>query len=167
MSQMFPSRRHVFVTLLALIASVALAAPARAQSPNKKGLAGAWIETVTFAPETGRPPLTSLSTFHIDGTMVCSDQGAITLEPASVFTSCHGVWTHVRRRTFAYTSRELVSDLSGNLFAHLKVSGVYTVSESGNAYAGRSFAELVDVAGNILFSGEVANQGERIQLELP
>ena len=76
----------------------------------------------------GRPPLKSLGSFHDDGTMVCSDQGAVTTDPPSVFSSCHGAWTHLEKRTFAYTSRELISDLSGNLVGYLKVRGVYTVS---------------------------------------
>jgi hypothetical protein len=137
-------------------------------TPKKKALVGSWLETVTFPPESGRPPLKSLGTFHDDGTMVCSDQGAVTTtEPPSVFSSCHGVWTHLEQRTFAYTSRELISDLSGNLLGYLKVRGVYTVSESGDEYTGTSFAEVVDTDGNVLFSVSVTNAGERITLELP
>ena len=83
--------------------------------PNKKALVGSWLETVTFPPEAGRPPLKSLGTFHDDGTMACSDQGAVTTDPPTIFTSCHGAWTHLEQRTFAYTSFELISDLSGNL----------------------------------------------------
>ena len=111
-----------------------------AGAPNKKALVGSWLETVTFPPESGRPPLKSLVTFHDDETMVCSDQGTVTTEPPSVFSSCHGVWTHLEQRTFAYTVRELISDLSGNLVGYLKVRGIYTVSQSGNEYTGTSFA---------------------------
>lgn len=137
-------------------------------TPPKAALVGSWLETVTFPPETGRPPLKSLGTFHEDGTMVCSDQGAVTItDPPSVFTSCHGVWTHLHNRTFAYTSLELISDLSGNLVGYLKVRGVYTVSQSGNKYSGTSFAQVVDVNGNVLFSVDVTNAGQRIKVELP
>ena len=135
--------------------------------PKQKALVGSWLETVTFPPETGRPPLKSLGSFHDDGTMVCSDQGAVTTDPPSVFTSCHGVWTHLKHRTFAYTSVELISDLSGNLVGYLKVRGTYTVSPSGNEYKGSSFAEILDTDGNVLFSVNVTNTGQRIQVELP
>jgi hypothetical protein len=142
------------------------ASAAHAQSPNKKALVGSWVETVTFPPEVGRPPLKSLGTFHADGTMVCSDQGAVTTigPQPGVFTACHGVWEHVRHRTFAYRSMELISDLGGTLVGYLKVRGEYTVDDSGTEYAGESFAQVVDVDGNVLFESAVTNAGERIQL---
>jgi hypothetical protein len=159
------------VAAVALTASLVIAASSNLSAdatPNKKALVGSWIETVTFPPESGRPPIKSLGSFHADGTMVCSDQGAVSsAPPPSVFTSCHGVWTHLEQRTFAYTSRELISDLSGNLVGYLKVRGVYTISESGDEYTGSSFAEIVDTDGNVLFSVSVTNTGERIKLELP
>jgi len=130
-------------------------------------LIGSWLETVTFPPESGRPPLKSLVSFHSDDTMVCSDQGAVTTEPPFVFTSCHGGWTHLEKRKFAYTSFELISDLGGNLVGYLKVRGTYTVSQSGNEYSGTSFAEVLDTDGNVLFSVNVTNAGQRIQVELP
>jgi len=146
-----------------------MSATAAAQPPASKTAVGSWIETVTFPAEVGRPPIESLVTFHADGTMTCSDQGAVTTigEMASVFTSCHGVWKRLHGRTLAYTQVELISDLSGNLIGHLKVRGVYTVSASGNAYDGVSFAEIILTDGTVVFASEVANAGERIQLELP
>jgi len=159
-----------FLTTLGPAASAQNLADAPTQNgaaPKQKALVGSWLETVTFPPETGRPPLKSLVSFHDDGTMVCSDQGAVaTTEPPSVFTSCHGVWTHLKNRTFAYTSFELISDLSGNLVGYLKVRGTYTVSQSGNEYNGTSFAEILDTDGNVLFSVNVTNAGLRIQIEL-
>jgi hypothetical protein len=139
-----------------------------AAAPNKKVLVGSWLETVTFPPETGRPSLKSLGTFHADGTMMCSDQGGVTTTPPpSVYSSCHGVWTHLYKRTFAYTSLVLISDLSGNLAGYLKVRGVYTVSPSGNHYTGTSFAQVLDPDGNVLFAVNVTNAGRRIQIDLP
>ena len=91
--------------------------------------------------------------------MVCSDQGNVTTEPPTVFSSCHGVWTHLEKRTFAYTSLELISDLSGNLVGYLKVRGTYTVSTSGNEYSGTSFAEILDTDGNVLFSVDRDQRG--------
>jgi hypothetical protein len=158
----------VFVSFLAAGASRAGAEPGQDGSPNKKALVGSWLETVTFPPESGRPPLKSLGSFHADGTMECSDQGSVsTAPPPSVFTSCHGAWTHLEDRRFAYTALELISDLSGNLVGYLKVRGIYTVAESGNEYTGVSFAEIRDTGGNVLFSVEVTNVGTRIQVELP
>ena len=156
------SARHATLTKV-----TASTTPTVDPAPNKKALVGSWLETVTFPPETGRPPLKSLATFHDDGTMVCSDQGAVTTEPPTIFTSCHGVWTHQEQRQFAYTALELISDLSGNLVGYLKVRGIYTVSQSGNEYNGTSFAEVLDPDGVVLFSVSVTNAGKRIQVELP
>ena len=99
--------------------------------------------------------------------MVCSDQGAVTTDPPAVFTSCHGVWTHLEDARSRTPSLELISDLSGNLVGYLKVRGIFTVSRPGTSTHGTSFAEVLDTDGNVLFSVEVTNAGERIQLELP
>ena len=139
----------------------------KSSAPAPKALVGSWLETVTFPPEAGRPPLKSLASFHDDGTMVCSDQGAVTADPPSVFTSCHGAWTRLENGAFAYTSVELISDLSGNLVGYLKVRGTYTVAQSGNEYSGTSHADILDPGGNVLFSIDVTNAGRRIQVEQP
>ena len=136
-------------------------------APPHTALVGSWVETVTFAPDTGRPPLKSLGTYHADQTMTCSDQGNVTIEPPTVFSACHGAWTYLDKRTFAYTSVELMSDLSGNLVGYLKVRGVYTVAPSGDEYHGTSFAEVVDPDGIVLYSVSVTNDGRRIRVELP
>ena len=138
------------------------------RNPNKKALVGSWLETVTFPPESGRPPLKSLVSFHDDGTMVCERSGRRHHGTANGIQLCAmasgRIWN---KRTFAYTVLELISDLSGNLVGYLKVRGVYTVSQSGNEYDGTSFAEILDADGNVLFSVDVTNAGQRIQIELP
>jgi hypothetical protein len=160
--------RMITATVFTLsLVTFGLSRPAAAQAPASKSPVGSWVETVTFPPEVGRPPLESLVTFHSDGTMTCSDQGAVSTTDGSVFTSCHGLWKRLHGSTLAYTQVELISDLSGNLIGHLKVRGVYTVSASGNAYDGVSFAEVILTDGTVVFSSDVANAGERIQLELP
>jgi hypothetical protein len=136
-------------------------------APKEMALVGSWLETVTFPSESGRPPLKSLVSFHDAGIMTYSDQGNVTTEPPTIFSSGHGAWTHLEKHTFAYTSLGLISDLSGNLVGYLKVRGVYTVSQSGNEYNGTSFAKVLDTDGNVLFSVEVTNAGQRIKVELP
>lgn len=140
-----------------------------AASASKNALVGSWLETVTFPPESGRPQLKSLGTFHRDGTMICSDQGGVTTtgDQPGVFTSCHGVWTHLYKRTFAYTSFELISDLGGTLVGYLKVRGIYTVSANGDSYTGTSFAQIIGTDGAVLYEVEVVNKGRRIKIELP
>jgi hypothetical protein len=136
-------------------------------APKKPTLVGSWSETVTFPPEFGRPPLKSLSSYHSDETMSCTDQGNVTLDPPNVYSACHGAWKQLDKLTYAYTSVELISDLSGNLVGSLKFRGVYTLSSSGNEYTGTTLADVLDTDGNVLASVEVANTGERIQVELP
>jgi hypothetical protein len=138
-----------------------------AQMTDNKALVGSWLGTVTFPPEFGRPPLKFVGTFHNDGTLVSNDQGSVTLAPPTAFSTFHGVWTHLERRTFAYTGLELISDLSGNLVGYLKARGVYTVSQSGNEFSGTTHAEVLDAEGNVLFSVDVTNTGQRIHVERP
>lgn len=153
------------VALTAAFAGIGTMTTTAATAPRNTALVGSWIETVTFPPEAGRPPLKSLMTAHADGTMVCSDQGAVTAE--GVFTSCHGVWTHLSDRTFAYTAVELISDASGNLVGYLKARGQYTLSASGDEYTGATLAQILDPAGNVLLAVDVTNAGERIRVEQP
>ena len=132
---------------------------------QQEGVVGSWLETVTFPPEFGSPPVKGVGSFHADGTLVFS--GTVTTEPPTVFSPFHGVWTHLEKRTFAYTGLHLNSDLSGNLVGYVKVRGTYVVSDSGNEYTGTSVAEIFDSGGNFIFSVEVTNAGKRIELELP
>jgi len=169
-SRRSPATTIVATMVLAISVVIAGASTATAQSggtPNKKALTGSWVETVTFPPESGRPPLKSLVSFHGDGIMTYSDQGTVTMEPPTVFSSGRGVWRHLERRTFGYTALGLISDLSGNLVGYLKTRGIYTMSQSGNDYSGTTFAEVLDADRNVLFSVEVTNVGRRIQLERP
>jgi hypothetical protein len=172
---MFHSARTPGRTLTTLITTMALsvlviagAGSVDAQgAPKKPTLVGSWLETVTFPPEFGRPPLKSLSSYHSDETMSCTDQGNVTVDPPNVYSACHGAWKQVDKDTYAYASVELISDLSGNLVGYLKFRGVYTLSPSGNEYTGATHADILDTDGNILASVDVANTGERIQVELP
>jgi hypothetical protein len=160
--------RMIVATVLTVsLFTLGTSGTAAAEPPASKTAVGSWVETVTFPAAVGRPPIKSLVTFHDDGTMTCSDQGAVSTTDASVFTSCHGVWKRLHGSTLAYTQIELISDLSGNLVGQLKVRGVYTVSASGNEYDGVSFAEIILTDGTVVFSSEVANAGKRIELELP
>jgi hypothetical protein len=161
----------LMVALLTMLVTVVERSIATADDdPPRRSLVGSWLETVTFPPDT-RPPTKALSTFHEDGTITISDQGSVTTSGPmqGVFTAGHGVWKHIGGRRFAYTQLELISDLTGNLVGYLKVRGILIVSKSGNAWAdgSKSFAEILDTDGNVLFSVWVTNTAQRIQLELP
>ena len=162
-------RKILATAFTAAFVTIGTSSTAAAQTPAMKALVGSWVETVTFPAGVGRPPIESLVTFNAEGTMTCSDQGAVTTEGEmpSVFSACHGVWRRLHGRTFAYTSLELISDLSGNPVGHLKVRGVYDVSPSGSEYTGVSLAEIILTDGTVVFSSEVANAGKRIEIELP
>jgi hypothetical protein len=137
---------------------------------HRHSLVGSWLETVTFPPDI-RPPAKALSTFHADGTITISDQGSVTTSGPmqGVFTAGHGVWKHIGGRRYAYTQLELISDLTGNLVGYLKVRGILIVSRSGNKWddGSKSFAEILDTDGHVLFSVWVTNTAQRIHLELP
>jgi hypothetical protein len=143
--------------------------PSASQSPRP---------TASPSPSPTPRVITALTTFHDDGTLAAYDQGNVTIDPnppkspsevitGSVFSAGNGVWKQKGPpRTFVYTQRELMSDLSGNLIGFLHVRGNYTLSASGHTYTGRSFAQLF-VDGEEVFSGWVTNAGERILLEHP
>jgi hypothetical protein len=152
-------------TALTAVLLIAGLSTLSAQTSKKKALIGSWVETVWFPSESGRPPVKSVGSFHDDGIMVFSDQGGVTIEPPTVFSSFQGVWKHLEERKFSYAGLSLMSDLNGNLVGYLKVRGVYTVSQSGNEYNGTSFAEVIDVDGEVLLSVDVTNKGQRIRFE--
>jgi hypothetical protein len=173
---MFHSVRYAgCIAAVAIIAAIVGTTPVLQGSQGSQGetdaraVVGSWLETVTFPPESGRPPLQSLSSYHDDHTAVCSDQGNVTVtgDQPGVFSACHGAWKHLEKRKFAGTFVELISDLSGNLVGYLRVRSVFTVSESGNEYSGSSLAEVLDPGGNVLFGVTVTNAGRRIQVQLP
>jgi hypothetical protein len=175
-------KRKVLWALLAAGMAVVSTGVASAQSTTalptvgllgvltNKSLVGSWVETVTF--DNGRPPLKSLVSFHADGTMMASDQGSVTLgpkPPPGASSSGVGAWTQLDWHTFAYTDKELFSDLSGNLTGFLKVSGVYTLSGSGDNYSGNSTFEVLGPDQKSLnppITGTVSNSGERISVEV-
>ncbi len=133
--------------------------------PKKKAIVGTWLETVTFSGAGAPPPIKSLGTYTEDGNVVVADQGNDTTVLPFVFSPGHGAWVHLNGRTFGWTVIELVTDLSGNLVARLKIRGEHTVSESGNEYTGQFRGELFDPVGNLISSFEGTNQGQRIQVE--
>ncbi|MCM3869214.1 MAG: hypothetical protein ND895_00780 [Pyrinomonadaceae bacterium] len=133
--------------------------------PKKKAIVGSWIETVTFTGAGAPPPFKSLGTYAEDGNLVVADQGNDTSVLPFVFSPGHGAWVHLHGRKFAWTVIELVTDLSGNLVATLKVRGEHTVNHAGDAYTGHFRAELFDPLGNLFDSSEGTNQGRRIQVE--
>ena len=154
------------LAMIVVVSCLTVGAEARQEGPtDKKALVGSWLETVTFPPEVGFPSVKSLASFHDDETMVASDQGGVTIEPPTVYSAGHGVWKHLKERTFAYSVLYMLSDLGGNLTGYLKVRGVYTVSQSGNEYSGTSFAQVLDANGNVRFSVDVTNTAQRIQIE--
>ena len=175
-------KRNALWALLAVGMAVVSTGVASAQSTTalptvgllgvltKKSLVGSWVETVTF--DNGRPPLKSLVSFHADGTMMSSDQGSVTLGPTpppGVSSSGVGAWTQLDWHTFAYTDKELFSDLNGNLTGFLKVSGIYKLSGSGDKYSGNSTFEVLDPEQKSLnppITGTVSNSGERISVEV-
>jgi hypothetical protein len=136
---------------------------------KKKSLVGSWLETVNFLDGVmkGRV-LTSLVSFHDDGTVVSSDQGSVTTDPppATVTSDGIGAWRQLDWHRFAYTELSLFSDFSGNLTNFLKVRGTYTLSDSGDKYSGTSYYEVLATdRATVLASGFVSNEGERIRVE--
>lgn len=130
---------------------------------DKKAIIGSWLETVTFTGDV-MPPVKSMSTFTADGGLIVADQGAVTAE--TIFSPGHGAWNHVSGRTFAWTSLELIYDpATGELRGYLKVSGEYTTNIAATSYTGSFFATISDPDGNVLFTVDGTNVGNRIVVE--
>ena len=129
---------------------------------DKNIIVGSWIETINF--NGPMPALKSMSSFTSDGCLVVGDQGAVS--EGSAFSPGHGSWSHVRGRTFDWTSLELIyATADGTLIGYLKVKGRYTVDDTGNGYTGQFFATVTDADGNVLFTVDGNNVGTRIPVE--
>ena len=146
---------------------------------KNKSLVGSWVETVDFldGPMKGRV-LTALVLFHDDGTEMSTGQGGVTLDPppkrqkdpqtGMVTSDGVGAWKQKDWHTFLYTEKDVFSDLSGALTGFLKVSGTYTLDNSGDGYTGTSFYEVLDPDQRPLgdpVTGTVSNKGVRIRVE--
>ena len=149
----------------AMVISTTLTQESQAAEPPKTAIVGSWIETITISGPGARPPFKSLSVYNEGGGVVASDQGNVTLNPPQSFSSGAGAWTYLGGRTFAWTVVELISDLDGNLVGTLKVRGESTLDQSGNNYSSRWHAEAVDPNGQLLFSADGTNVGQRILVE--
>ncbi len=136
----------------------------QSNNSTKKAITGSWIETVTFEGDV-MPPLKSLVIYSSDGTITVADQGNVNVGAGQLFSAGIGSWVAQGDRTFAWTVVELISDLNGNLVGTLKVRGVHNVADSGNSYSGTFYAEVKDPSGNVLFSVEGSNTGQRIEVE--
>jgi len=151
----------------AMVISTALTQESRAaDGPPKTAIVGSWVETITPMPGPGAPPpFKSLSTYDEGGGVMSSDQGSVITNPPQSFSSGAGAWTYLGGRTFAWTVVELISDLDGNLVGTLKVRGESTLDQSGNNYSSRWHADAVDPNGQLLFSADGTNVGQRVLVE--
>ena len=70
-------RMFVAAVFTLSLVTFGMSGTAAAEPPASKTAVGSWVETVTFPAALGRPPIKSLVTIHDDGTMTCSDQGAV------------------------------------------------------------------------------------------
>jgi hypothetical protein len=159
------SRVLALLIVLALAGQTHSAAPQFA--PPKDAIIGSWVETVTPAGPGAPPPFKALGVYHADGAWMFSDQGSVRMNgmPPIVLSPSYGVWSHLKDRTFAFTGREMICDLDGNLIGMFKFRGELTVDSSGNRYTSQARADVVDPAGNLLFSIQATSEGQRIQLE--
>ena len=158
------NRLATALLLVALIFTTSVVNAQQSTASTKKVIVGSWVETVTFSGGF-LPPLKSLVTFSVDGTVAVADQGNVNLAAGQLFSAGHGAWVAQGERTFAWTTIELISDLNGNLIGTLKVRGTYTVDETGNGYSGVFLAEVKDTSDNVLFSIDGTNAGVRIQVD--
>lgn len=170
-------KRKAFLALLAVGMTVVSTGLVRAQS-EKNSLAGIWEETVTFVVPPREEKLRALIVYNQDGTLVATEGGSIVFDPPAknphtpqtgmVTSNDIGVWVPAGEdkqglKTFEYTSYVLFSDFSGKPAGKLRVHGRYTLSRDGNTYTGTSFFDVLDDTPkeNVLFSGEVTNEGKR------
>lgn len=98
-------RRTVWLTLIAALAIVCLAAMPAAQSGQasmaggEARLQGSWLVTVTIARPDGPPPFEALHTYTDGGQSISSQPSS----PRWIWTPWHGSWTKTGRREFAST----------------------------------------------------------------
>jgi hypothetical protein len=152
------SLRSAAVLVFSISAVAALDA-----SQSKHRIVGSWLETVTSA-DAETPPFKSMVAFFGDGILAASDQ-AMGI-PDTVFSTSRGAWKQLSHRRVGWTVVQLVSSSStGALVGTVKVRGVYILAPSGDEYSGSFQAELVDTAGNVIFTLDGTNHAVRIEVE--
>jgi len=141
---------------------------------NGSKIVGSWYGTAIAAGGV-RPPVTDMSTFASDGTIVESQRLYLNDTPFGpvIRTPGHGAWKKVGDNKYAATIRVIYQGAenhpsqSGEIIATETARFELKLDQTGNRLSGYIYDELRDPSGNILFSGYGDMDYARILAELP
>lgn len=174
-----PNTRICWTTLLLTVAIALTADVTRAQTttggnPERQetqtaddftlgrpwGIVGTWLGTTG----TGAKLLT---TFHADGTVINSVQGAVSTNPARPpHTSHHGLWRYLGEGRFGVTMWDIFYDIgTGQLIQYTKIRLEVTLGADRDEASARSMVEFLDPQGVVLQSRSGTTTYRRIPFE--
>jgi len=125
-------------------------------------LIGSWLVTAT----DHEPPEHSLSTFHVDGTIVTSPPPVVppfgpSAEP--LYTSAgHGMWANTDPDSGVGTFVVLIADRHGNPHMTVTVHARITIGDDRQSWTGKGVRSFADPAGNPIATQPAVVSGRRI-----
>jgi hypothetical protein len=151
------SRRLLLSLVIFGLLLTALNAQAGTSLSSGQVLTGTWFMKVTPNPDPqAPPPFSALIAFTADHSFVSteSDEQVIT----------QGIWAKTGDHQFSLTGYQFEFDMLNVLNGTFKIRAKLML-EGGDHFDGRYHVDFFDPNGNLLFSGEGALAGTRIQLE--
>lgn len=161
---------------LALVASLAMtsvlaSAKSLAEAPagqernpvRAERLAGTWRVQITLRIcQTGaalRPAFPAMATYASGGTVTTSDSG---FNPA-LRGAGHGAWNYSGGQKYSAVVEAFLFDLSGALTGRQRLRQSIDLDESGEALTATVSAQVIDLHGNVIFTGCATSVGERME----
>jgi hypothetical protein len=127
---------------------------------QKTAIVGTWLTTLASGSK-------GLITFHADGTVILSTQGAVSTAPnRPPHTSLHGVWRHLGGRQFGYTVWDIWYDVNtAQLIQFARIRAEVTLSEDRDEASVRGKLDFFNPQGDVLLSREGLSNFKRIKFE--
>jgi hypothetical protein len=109
-----------------------------------------------------QPPFVGLISFNADGNAI--ETNALTLA-SSLESPGHGQWIHVKHRRYALTFVNLEVNPDGSFAGTGTVRSQIQLEPGGDEWSGTFEVDILDPAGNVLFTDSGTVSGTRIAVK--
>jgi hypothetical protein len=142
------TRASIYLVAASTLAiSLAVRAP-MAHAGGNQSIVGLWLYTIT-STDNSFSPFQTLETFSREGTVLADAN--IDLNPQTLSSPTHGVWSLAGNRAFHQKSRAFSYDQNANPNGMYFIDETDTVSQDGNSLSGTCSFSIVGNNGQTIF----------------